>query len=80
MKFRIEKASYYTTEWEFNKRFNNDSKPCKNAVLEKDEHGIKAWTVEINSLEELLELRKEVNEELIIGLNGVITIYNDFIE
>lgn len=80
MKFRIEKASYYTTEWEFNKRFNKDRKPCKNAVLKKDEYGIKAWWIEINSLEELLELRKEVNEELIIGLNGVITIYNDFIE
>ena len=80
MKFRIEKASYYTTEWEFNKRFNKESKPCRNTVLEKDDYGIKSWTVEIDSLEDLMALRKEVNEELIIGLNGVITIYDDFIE
>lgn len=80
MKFRIEKASYYTTEWDFNKRFNKESKPCRNAVLEKDDYGIKSWTVEIDSLEDLMILRKEVNEELIIGLNGAITIYDDFIE
>lgn len=80
MKFKIEKASYYTTEWNFNERFNEESKPCKNAVLEKDEAGVKAWVVEIDTMEDLLALRKEVNEELIIGLNGVITIYNDLIE
>lgn len=80
MKFRIVKASCFTNEWSFDERFNEENKPCKNAVLEVHKSGDKNWTVRINSLEDLLALRKEVHEELVIGLNDTITIYDDFIE
>ena len=36
--------------------------------------------LEINTLEDLLALRDEVHEELVIGQNDWITIYDDFIE
>ena len=80
MLFKITKASYFTTEWSFGERFKEKNKPCKNAVLKIYDNGEKEWTVKINTLEELLALRNEVNEELIFGLNDRITIYNDFIE
>lgn len=81
MLFKITKASYFTNEWAFDERFKEENKPCKNAFIKvysnKNE---REWVVEINTLEELLALRNEVNEELIFGLNDRITIYNDFIE
>lgn len=80
MSFKITKASYFTNEWSFSERFKEENKPCKNAFLKVYENGNKEWVVEINTLEELIALRKEVNEELVIGLNDTITIYDDFIE
>ena len=60
-------------------------KPCKNAIkrtyrvkpwdfLDTMEEGVD-WLIEINTLDELLDLRKEVGEELIIG-DGTIEIYD----
>ena len=80
MVFKITKASYFTNEWSFSERFKEENKPCKDAVLKTYNNSEKEWTVEINTLEDLLAIRKEVNEELVIGLNDTITIYNDFIE
>lgn len=80
MLFKIVKASYFTNEWAFAERFKEENKPCKNAVLDAYGNGVKGWTVEINTLKDLLDLRKEINEELVIGLNDTITIYDDFIE
>ena len=80
MLFKITKSSYFTKEWAFGERFKEENKPCKNAILKTYENGVKEWTVEINTLEDLLYLRKEVNEELVIGLNDTITVYDDFIE
>ena len=36
--------------------------------------------LDFNTLEDLLALRDEVHEELVIGQNDWITIYDDFIE
>lgn len=76
MLFKITKASYYTNEWSFNERLKDANKPCKNAVL----NDAKEWVVEINTLEDLLAIRNEVSEELVIGLNDTITVYDDFME
>lgn len=77
MLFKITKTSYYTNEWSFNERFKEENKPCDKAIFDAM---AKEWVVEIKTLEDLLSIRKEVNEELIIGLNNRITIYDDFIE
>lgn len=55
--------------------------PCKNAQKDKNNN----WIVEINTLSELIELMKEVNDKLILDfddddLTPVITIYDDYIE
>lgn len=80
MLFKIVKASYFINEWSFNERFKEENKPCKNAFIKVYPNGVKEWVVKIDTLEELMALRKEVNEEIIFGLNDRITIYNDFIE
>lgn len=76
MLFKIAKASRLD--------FNEDRKPCKNAFVHTYDNapfGIKkVWMVEINTLEDLIALRDEVGEELVIGQNDWITIYDDFIE
>lgn len=76
MLFKITKASYYTNEWSFNERLKDENKPCKNAVF----NNAKEWVVEIDTLEDLLAIRNEVSEELVIGLNDTITVYDDFME
>lgn len=76
MLFKITKASYYTNEWSFNERLKDENKPCKNAVL----NDAKEWVVVIDTLEDLLAIRNEVSEELVIGLNDTITVYDDFME
>lgn len=76
MLFKITKASYYTNEWSFNERLKDENKPCTNAVL----NDAKEWVVEIDTLEDLLAIRNEVSEELVIGLNDTITVYDDFME
>ena len=76
MLFKITKASYYTNEWSFNERLKDENKPCKNAVL----NDTKEWVIEIDTLEDLLAICNEVSEELVIGLNNTITVYDDFME
>lgn len=69
----------------------SSEKPCKNAVMD-NEH----WVVELNSLDDLMALYDEVDNDLIVGRNAyfkmggeileneglkeTITIYNDYIE
>ena len=64
--------------------FHEDNKPCEKAFIHTYDNGAfgisKVWMVEINTLEDLLALRDEVHEELVIGQNDWITIYDDFIE
>lgn len=72
MLFKITKAS--------KPGFNENAKPCKKAVILAYENGEKEWVVEINNLGELISLQEEVGEELILGFNDRITIYDDFIE
>ena len=80
MLFKIIKASYFMNEWAFEERFKEENKPCKNAFRKVYENNRQEWVVEINSLEDLLAIRNEVNEELVIGLNDTITVYDDYIE
>lgn len=72
MLFKITKAS--------KPGFREDAKPCKKAAIIAYETGEKEWVVEINNLGELISLQEEVGEELILGFNDRITIYDDFIE
>lgn len=57
---------------------DNKTKPCKNAHMKKNEYGAKLWYVNINTLDELAELIKEVGP-LIIYLDEI-TIYDAFVE
>jgi hypothetical protein len=73
MKFKIERAS--------NKELN-----LPNAVLEKDEYGRSVYTVEVNTLEELLALCDETDSGIVIhhrgrweGLSKII-IYDGYLE
>lgn len=38
------------------------------------------YTITINSIDDLIEIAKELDEELIINKNKFITIYDDYIE
>jgi len=51
------------------------SKPCKSAY----NRGL-YWFVEINTLEELLALQKEVNEQIILRGDNSILIYDTWLE
>ena len=88
MEFRISRAS----NWGF---FNDGKKPLRDKRLyskmikkykNDDKEIIKAWFININTLEELMELRKQVKEDLIIGRSYEdediveILIYDDYIE
>lgn len=50
------------------------------------EFEINVWVIELETIESIFELSKELNQELIIGknyncnLDGYITVYNDYIE
>lgn len=72
MLFKITKAS--------KPGFHEGDKPCKKASVLLHDTGEKEWIVEINTLTDLLDLQKELSEELILGFNDRITIYDDFIE
>lgn len=75
MKFKIERAS--------NRELN-----IPNAVLEKDEYGYDMYTIEINTLEELLALCDETDHNIIVHHRSrwgedtlsKITIYDDYLE
>ena len=56
MEFTITKSSEWISE----------IKPCKNAELIKNEKQYKEWKIEINTLEELIQLMKDVDEPLVI--------------
>ena len=76
MIFRITKTSSYL--------HIDQPKPCKNAkkIVEIDPVGRfekVRWEIEINTLEELLDLLKEADHELIIS-DGYIEIYDDYRE
>lgn len=76
MIFRIVRTSDYL--------HTDQPKPCKNAkkIVEIDpvwHRELVRWEVEINTLKELLDLQKEVGEELIIS-DGYIEIYDDYRE
>jgi len=56
-------------------------KPCQRAILaEVDKHGYHNWEVNINTLEELLELQKEVGDMILFQHDNSITIYDDYVE
>lgn len=61
-------------------RYRN-KKPCDSAYLAgKDEWNYDIYKVKIESLEDLIALRDEVNEDIIIRLDGSIEIYDDYRE
>jgi hypothetical protein len=65
---------YRTSDW-FRK-----NKPCEKAELQSiDERGYSRYTIEINTLEDLQELIKEVDYCIIID-ESTIEIYDDFRE
>lgn len=73
MKFVIYKAS---------DGFNSYPKPCEKAYLKPTGNGFyqfAKWEVEINSLEDLLSLMKETDNELILSEDRII-IYDDYVE
>lgn len=78
MKFEITRASDVFRE----------EMPCKGAVLteRKSRFNENVWEIEINSLEELIELSKEVNHGIILrrphsaGDMYELEIYDDYIE
>lgn len=60
---------------------HSEKKPCDNAYLAgKDEWNYDIYKVKIESLEDLIALRDEVNEDIIILLDGSIEIYDDYRE
>ena len=60
MKFIVSR----TSDWTGKEQPCKGAKPC--VIKDKKDHEIKAWEIEVNSLEELLELMEEVDEELIL--------------
>jgi hypothetical protein len=58
-----------------------DEAPCKRTTFEyaKLNPKFRIWFIEINTLEELMNLQKEVNSNLIIN-DGTIEIYDDYRE
>lgn len=80
MKFIITSTS---SEW-----LSDSPKPCEGAVLSehKTAHGENIWEIEINSLEELIELKKKLNYPIILlnpnQIEGMyqLEIYDDYRE
>jgi hypothetical protein len=56
MKFIVTKTS-----WRYD---DENAAPCENAVFDNEEG---AWTIEINSIEELLSVLKKCNHDIIIS-------------
>ena len=81
MKFTIERASDYEDG------LKAPCEGCKQDILLKNKTEVsKCWTKEINSLEELLALEKEVKTDLIVFTDNTrsiplgIIIHDDYIE
>jgi len=82
MKFRIKRTS----------NFDGEEKPCEKAYggehLGGRANDVRVWYIDINTLDELIALRDEVENELIVGtayekeLNDMpeIEIYDDYRE
>lgn len=74
MKFYIYKASDGFREYE---------KPCEKAIpanpMDDGFYRWVQWRIEINSLEDLINLMKETNSEIILSENRII-IYDDYVE
>ena len=80
MKFRIKRTSDWFSE----------ERPCAGAkFISEDDDGRKLWTIEINTIEELLTLREQIGEDLILGwtsndepedIMGAIEIYDSYRE
>ena len=70
MKFQI----YKTSDW-----YCTDNKPWENAYIEGE-----YWHVDINTLEELMEIRDKYKEEIVIGYDkhfgNYIEIYDTYRE
>jgi hypothetical protein len=66
---------YRTSDW------GRTEKPCDSAYLAgKDQCNNDIYKVKIESLEDLIALRDEVNEYIIIRLDDSIEIYDDYRE
>jgi hypothetical protein len=58
-------------------------KPCKNATYVRKLDGCNAYTeytIEINSINDIIALIKEVDTDIIISGNNIIEIYDDYRE
>lgn len=69
MIFRIFKTSWRVIPKEkpFEKYFE---KPCEKAYIKDNGNGKIEWYIEINTLEDLIKLQKEVNEEFIFNVES----------
>lgn len=59
-------------------RTSTDGKPCEKSVLKNGT--INEFHIEINSISELMDFIKDINESIIISANGIIEIYDDYRE
>jgi hypothetical protein len=58
-------------------------KPCKNAIHTRKIDGSNAYTeykIELNSIDDIMALIKEVDTDIIISGDNIIEIYNDYRE
>lgn len=81
MKCVIEKASWLNDNLTWNGEHSDpDTAPCKEAYKGDDGR----WHVNITSMDQLRDLIKEVNEEIIISIDGDdylhIRIYDNYVE
>ena len=82
MKCPIDKVSWWSYDnrtWD-GKYSDSDTAPCKEAYKGDDGR----WYVDIASMDQLKDLIKEVNEEIIISIDGNdylhIRIYDNYVE
>lgn len=80
MKCVIEKASWSNDNHTWKGEYSDpDTAPCKEAYKEDDGR----WHVDITSMDQLRDLIKEVNEEIIISIDDDylnIRIYDNYVE
>lgn len=81
MKCVIEKVSWANDSRTWKGEYSDpDTAPCKGAYQEDDGR----WHVDIASMDQLKDLIKEVDEEIIISINGDdylhIRIYDNYVE
>ncbi len=74
MKCIIEKVSWANDNHTWKGEYSDpDTAPCKGAYREDDGN----WYVDITSMDQLKDLIKEVNEEIIISINESDVVGND---